>query len=198
MGNNPTTPEKGEIKVIKEKREKAPGKEATKRELVERIEELETKLSAEHERAETYLRQLIYARADVENLRKNLEKQVEDIKKLGNERIIRDLLIVLDELELSVRSGEKTSREDLLSGVEMVLKKFEKILEKQGLKPIEAFDRLFDPALHEAFMKAEVEDKPEGTIVQELKRGYTLGGKVIRPSMVKVSVKPKVVRIKGE
>ncbi|MCD6263831.1 nucleotide exchange factor GrpE [Candidatus Bathyarchaeota archaeon] len=164
----------------------------TKKELMKRVEELEEALRAERERAETYLRQLKYAKADLENLRKMVKRQVEEAVRSGNERLIRELLVVLDDLELALEAGGKAGdREALMEGVEMVLRKFRKILESEGLKPIEALGRPFNPDLHEAVMRVEDPDRPEGVVIEEVRRGYMLRGKVIRPSMVKVSVNPR-------
>lgn len=192
MGINPATPEKERIKTIKEKKEKPPAKEPTKREFMDKIEELQKNVTAEHQRAETYLRELKYAKADIENVRKTLEKQIEYVRKTGNERIIIQLFVILDEFHIAFESWDKNSKEDLLKGLEIILMKFEKILEAEGLKLIEALEKPFDPSLHQAIMKVEIEEVPEGTVVEEVKPGYTLGGKVIRPSIVKVSVKPKI------
>lgn len=191
MGTTPTIPKK-EDDVIEKKMEKekykAAQKRMTKKELMALIEELENSLAVEQEKAETYLRQLKYARADLENLRKRSERHVKDAIKSANERLIGELLVILDDLELALKVGEKTgNKEALIEGIEMVLRKFEKILKSEGLGPIEALGKPFDPRFHEAVMKVEVPNEPEGTVVEELRKGYTLRGKVIRASMVKVS-----------
>jgi len=188
----PLTPKRGEKPPTEEKKERISRKKMTKKELMKRVEELEEALRAERERAETYLRQLKYAKADLENLRKMVKRQVEEAVRSGNERLIRELLVVLDDLELTLEAGGKAGdREALMEGVEMVLRKFRKILESEGLKPIEALGRPFNPDLHEAVMRVEDPDRPEGVVVEEVRRGYMLRGKVIRPSMVKVSVNPR-------
>ena len=192
MEITPLTPKRGEKSPIEEKKERISRKRVTKKELMKRVEELEEALRAERERAETYLRQLKYAKADLENLRKMVKRQVEEAVRSGNERLIRELLVVLDDLELALEAGGKAGdREALMEGVEMVLRKFRKILESEGLKPIEALGRPFNPDLHEAVMRVEDPDRPEGVVVEEVRRGYMLRGKVIRPSMVKVSVNPR-------
>ena len=192
MGTIPTTPKREEESSIEDKKgkekKKVTRKRMTKKELIARIEELEEALRAERDRSETYLRQLKYARADLENLRNRVERQVENAIKSANEWLIRGLLVILDDLELALKAGrEAGDKEGLMEGVGMGLRKFEKILGSEGLSPIEALGKPFDPGFHEAVMKVEVLDEPEGTIVEEIRRGYTLGGKVIRASMVKVS-----------
>lgn len=185
MGITSTTPKRKEESSIEREPGKKKRKVARKR-LTKK--ELEEALKAERERAEAYIRKLKYAQADLENLRKRVERQVESALKSANERLIRGLLVILDNLELALKVGGKTdNKEALMEGVEMVLRKFEKILEGEGLSTIEALGKPFDPRFHEAVMKVEAPDEPEGTILEEIRRGYTLGGKVIRASMVKVS-----------
>jgi molecular chaperone GrpE len=201
LERNSTTPKREEISPMnKEGKEKSGETEekATKKELTAYMEKLEKDLSSERERAESYLRQLKYALADLENLRKASQRQVENAVRSGNERLVGELLVVLDDLELALKAGKAADRETLVSGVDMVLRRFEKILGDAGLKPIDALGKPFDPKLHEAVMKVETSDEPEGTIVEEIRKGYIFGGKVIRPSMVKVSVNPKKAEDKKE
>ena len=196
------TPKKEEVTPENKQQKEEQGetvKGATKKKLIATVENLENALSAERERAESYLRQLKYALADLENLRKATQRQVENAVRSGNERLIGELLVVLDDLELALKAGKEASdKEALVKGVDMVLRKFEKILGDAGLKPIDALGKPFDPKLHEAVMKVETSDEPEGIVVEEIRRGYILGGKVIRPSMVKVSVNPKKAEDKKE
>jgi molecular chaperone GrpE len=197
-----TTPKREESSPKNKEEKEKPGeteKKATKKELTAYMEKLEKDLSSERERAESYLRQLKYALADLENLRKASQKQVENAVRSGNERLVGELLVVLDDLELALKAGkEAADKEALIRGVDMVLKKFEKVLGDAGLKPIDALGKPFDPKLHEAVVKVETSDEPEGTVVEEIRKGYIFGGKVIRPSMVKVSVNPKKAEDKKE
>lgn len=200
MESKSATPKREEISPENREEKEKPmesGKKGTKKELTAYMEKLEKDLSAERERAESYLRQLKYALADLENLRKASQKQVENAIRSGNERLVGELLVVLDDLELALKAGkEAADKEALVRGVDMVLRKFEKILGDAGLKPIDALEKPFDPKLHEAVMEVETSGEPEGTVVEEIRKGYIFGGKVIRPSMVKVSVNPKKVEDK--
>jgi len=184
---------------MNEQEREAVVKGMSKKDLITLVEKLEKNLSLEREKSETYMRQLKYARADVENLRKTSEKQVENAIRSGNERLVGELLVILDDLELALRAVEKPSEDrSLVSGMRMVLVKFEKILWDAGLKPIEAFGKPFDPSLHEVVTRVETCDERDGIVLEEIRRGYTFGGKVIRASMVKVSVKPKNMEDKRE
>jgi molecular chaperone GrpE len=157
----------------------------------EQVEVLEKTLENEKKRSEEYLTQLQYARADLENLKKRFDKKLEDVQKYSNERIIIELLDIVDELELAVNSARSSnSVEILVQGVEMILKKFRKILEYEGVSPIKSVGASFDPLKHNAIEKTEKNGVEGCMIVEEIRKGYTLREKVIRPSIVKIVVQP--------
>lgn len=157
----------------------------------EQVETLEKALETEKKRSEEYLTQLKYARADLENLKKRFDRQLEDVKKYSNECIITELLDVVDELEMAIKSARSSnSTETLVQGVEMTLKKFRKILENEGVSPIKCVGEPFDPSKHNAVAKTEKEGVEGCTIVEEVRKGYTMRERVIRPSIVKVVVQP--------
>jgi molecular chaperone GrpE len=156
-----------------------------------KAETLEQALEKEKKRSEEYLMRLKYAHADVENLKKRFDRQIEEVKKYCSERLIIELLDVVDELEMAVTSGRSSnSAEAVIQGVEMTLKKLKKVLESEGVSPIECLGKPFDPSKHNAVATVEKEDAKECTIVEEVRKGYTMREKVIRPSIVKVIVKP--------
>lgn len=156
----------------------------------EQIEKLVHDLENEKKRSEEYLTRLKYAQADIENLKKRYERQLEEAKKYGNENLIVELLEIIDELEMAIKSGcSSDSAEAVINGVEMTLKKLEKILKKEEVSPIECIDKPFDPSKHNAVEKIEKKDVGDCTVVEEIRKGYILKGKVIRPSIVKISVK---------
>lgn len=150
-------------------------------------------IESEKKRAQDYLNRLTYLQADFENLKKRFDREAEQIKNYCNERIVIQLLDVVDELELAVKNGEiSVSSEGLLEGVEMTLKKLRKVLEQEGVTPIESPEgKVFDPTLHNAIAAVEQADVADGTVIEEIRKGYMMKGKVIRPSIVKVAVKPK-------
>lgn len=155
----------------------------------EQVETLEKVLETERKRSEEYLAQLTYARADIENLKKRFDRQLEDAKIYANERIIIELLDVVDELEMAVKSAAScNTAEPLVQGVEMTLKKLTKILEKEEVSPIKSVGEPFDPEKHNAVARIEKEGVEGCIIIEEVRRGYTMRGKVIRPSIVKVVV----------
>jgi molecular chaperone GrpE len=154
---------------------------------------LEQLLDSERKRSEDYLSRLKYLQADLENFKKRSEREAEQVKNYCIERIVIKLLDVVDELELAVKNGEiSTSPESLIEGVEMTLKKFRKVLEQEGVTPIDNPEgKIFDPSKHNAIAVVEQVDVGDGTVLEEIRKGYVMRGKVIRPTIVKVSIKPK-------
>jgi molecular chaperone GrpE len=143
----------------------------------------------EKKRSADYLNRLKYMQADFENYRKRVDRQIEEAKRTSNERLVMDLLEVMDELELAVSNGKACESATITEGVEMTLKKLRKILEAEGVKPIESVGKKFDPDLYSVICTAPREDVEESTVLEELRKGYIMNGKVIRPSMVKISIR---------
>lgn len=145
-------------------------------------EEIE-KLQAEVEDwKQSYLRK----QADFQNFTKRKEKELEELRKFASEKIITKLLDGVDNLERAITASSETKDFDgLVKGVDMILTQLKGIMESEGVEAIKA-EGNYDPMFHHAVM---VEDNPEyqdDEIVLELQKGYTMKGKVIRPSMVKV------------
>ena len=165
----------------------------------EQLESLQEALETEKRRAENYLTQLKYARADLENLKNRCDREIDEVKKHCTERIVTDLLDVADELELAIQSARSSeSSEALVQGVEMTLKKLKKILENEGVSPMKCVGELFDPSKHSAVAKTEEEGVDGCRIVEEVRKGYTMREKVIRPSIVKVVVQPSQSKKRDE
>src|SRR6266446_8127080 len=151
--------------------------------LKETMEELER----EKAKSEDYLRRLQYLQADFENYRKRVEKEMSDIRQFGNQRLLSDLIVVNDELELALREAEESGEDPtIVEGVGMVHKRLQSILSKEGVEKIHSIGSKFNHDLHDAALRV-VSDKEEGTIVEEIRQGYNLWGKVLRPSIVKVA-----------
>jgi len=167
--------------------------DAQKEEEDQSVDRLEKLLDDERKRAEDYLARLSYLQADLENFKKRFDRETEQIKSFCTERLVIQLLDIIDELELAVKNGEiSTSPDSLLEGVEMTLKKLRKVLEQEGVTPIENPEgKVFDPTRHNAVVVVEQDDVDEGTVLEEIRKGYMMKGKVIRPTIVKVAVKPK-------
>jgi molecular chaperone GrpE len=153
--------------------------------------ELEKELKQEHERAEDYLRRLQYLQAEFDNYRKRMEKEREEMSRAAADRLLVKLLEVFDELSIAVDVAKKADdKEVIVPGLEMVLKKLKALMANEGLKPIEAVGKEFDPNLHETVEPLDTADVG-GRITEEIRKGFTLRGKVIRSSLVKVGAASK-------
>lgn len=154
----------------------------------EDLEALRTALEEEKRRSEDYLTRLKYMQADFENFRKRLERQIEEIKRHSNERIVISLLDVVDELDMAINNARSAGSVDILvKGVEMTLKKLRRVLSAEGVSEIECVGKPFDPSMHE--VACVVDGDSDGIVLEEVRKGYMMGGKVIRPSVVKISKK---------
>src|SRR6266704_298198 len=151
------------------------------------LDEAKEELEKEKAKADDYLRRLQYLQADFENYRKRVEKEMSDNRQIGNQRLLSDLIIVNDELELALREAEESQESPtIVEGVGMVHKRLQTLLTKEGVEKIRSLGSRFNPDLHDAALRVE-SDKEDGTIVEEIRQGYTLKGKVLRPSIVKVA-----------
>ncbi len=135
--------------------------------------------------AEERLDQLRYLQADFDNYRKKFDKEKEAIIKLANENLIKELIVLLDDFESSIRL---TENEENKEGIALLHKKFFSLLQKNGLKEIEALGKKFDPYFHEVLCK-ELSEHSDQQVIEEIQKGYVLGPKVIRPTKVKISEK---------
>lgn len=159
----------------------------------ERLETVAHHLELEKKRSEEYLTRLKYAQADLENLKKRFDRQIEEVRNYGNERLILELLEVVDELEMAVKSSRVSdSAEVTIQGVEMTLRKLEKVLKNEGVSSIECLGEAFNPSKHDAVARIEKEGVEDCIVIEEVRKGYIMKGKVIRPSIVKIAVKPSL------
>ena len=168
--------------------EALPGGEAAEAKAVsfeERIRELEAALAAAEKKAEEYYQQFLRSRADFENLRRRVNKEREEFLHFAGEALVAALLPVLDDFERALKSpGEDVAA--FLAGAEMIYRRLSETLAQEGLEPIPAVGSVFDPARHEAVAYEPAGEEPN-TVLEELRRGYTFRGKVIRPALVKVA-----------
>ena len=147
---------------------------------VEAVQEEKERLLAEAE--DRYKR--LYA--DFDNFRRRSRQEKEELSNVVAQNLILELLPVLDNFERALSSFSEEEAAGIGSGVSMIYRQLFGALEKAGLSIVEAEGKEFDPQYHEAVLRVEDADQAEGTIVQELQKGYSVKGKVIRPSMVKV------------
>jgi len=166
-----------------------PEQQESTHDTLNQISQLEDALDHEREKSEDLLRRLQYLQADFENYRKRVEKEMGDVKRLSNERLLSDLLTVKDELDLAFAKIRETKQNPvLLEGVGMIQKRVQNILSKEGVERVPGEGFMFNPDYHEAALRV-VSDEDEGTVVEEVRAGYMLKGRVLRPSIVKVAGK---------
>ncbi len=125
--------------------------------------------------------------AEFDNFRKRTEKDRADFVQYAGMELIRELLPVLDNFELALKT--ECASKDYAKGIEMIYQRMADTLKKAGLEPIEAEGKLFDPHLHQAVDRFPTNDVPEDTVLSEFQRGYKFKGKLLRASMVKVAVR---------
>lgn len=171
--------------MVEEKRgngeEPQAGQESTE---VQDLESLRKTLVEEKDRAESYLAHWQRSQADFLNLKRRNEQEREEALKFANAMLILNLLPILDDLERAFGSvSARLAGLTWVDGIRLIQRKFQAVLEAQGLQEIRATGQPFDPHLHEAVMQAEGE---EGIVLEELQRGYKLQDRVIRPALVVV------------
>ena len=173
--------------------EKAPAKEETAQAEEKAAEEEpektgEAEKDPKDEKLEELNAKYMRLMADFQNQRKRFEKERADIYQYANEKIVGDILPVLDNFERAL-DAEGGDLEAYAKGMQLIFEQLKKALENAGLEEIKAMDEEFDPNVHNAVMTDNLEEKEDGTITKVLQKGYKLKDKVIRPSMVAVNKK---------
>lgn len=162
----------------------------TEEEIVEEISGDKKKETFE-ERIEKLEEKNLRLLAEFQNYKRRTDKEKADIYIYANERLITEILVVLDNFARAKRAIEKKGDKELLQefngGISLIEKSINDLLTKEGVEEIKCLEEQFDPNYHHAAIMEEVEDVDEGIVLEELQKGYKLNGKVIRPSMVKVS-----------
>ena len=123
--------------------------------------------------------------ADFQNYKRRTEKEKSDIYAYANEKLVSELLNVIDSFERALEHGE--ADESFVQGMGNIFKMLKGVLEKSGLEEVEALGVEFDPNFHNAVMTEDSDEYESGFVTEVLQKGYKLNGKVIRPSMVKVA-----------
>jgi molecular chaperone GrpE len=159
---------------------------------MEDSEQLKKELEEQTHLAQERLDQLKYLQADFDNFRRWSAKEKDLITEMANEKLMEDLLVILDDFERALPSLDQEKNK---AGMEMIYKNFAKILSTYGLQPIDCVGKKFDPHFHEALCTEKCAQE-QNTVLEELGKGYRLKSRVIRPSKVKIA--EQVVEDKGE
>lgn len=153
-------------------------------------EETQPEVKEEKKEEIDYKSKYFYIAAELDNFRKRAEREKIDTVQFGNQRIIQDMVEVLDNFERTInmlRPDQDQKVKNLVFGLDMIEKQFLTALAKHGLKPIEALGKDFDPNFHEAMAQEYAEGKKPNEVIKELQKGFVLNGRVIRASKVVVA-----------
>ena len=156
--------------------------EAQLEESFKRARETGERLKETHDR-------LLRTAAEFDNFKKRAVKEKEDVQRFGIERLLKDFLPVMDNLERALDHAEQHDLAQVIEGVRLVQKLFETTLAKHGVVGFSALGKSFDPGVHEALMQQE-SDEAAGTVVSEMAKGYKLNDRLVRPAAVVVA-KPR-------
>ena len=150
-------------------------------------------LKAAEAKVKEYWDKLLRTTADFDNYKKRAARERQDAVKFANEGIIGTLIPVLDNFEMAMAAttgAQDPAIQSLQSGVAMIHQQLKKALSDAGLEEVDATNQTFDPNLHEAVSQQESADIPEGHVLQQLRKGYKLRDRLLRPATVVVAKKP--------
>ncbi len=130
---------------------------------------------------------LMRRQADFENYRKRIERERQDDRRHSTGRLVEDLLPVLDAFERALKAHDDPAYEEYRKGLELIYRQLSETLARHGLERIAAAGKPFDPHFHQAIERVQSADHPEGTVLEVLQDGFLVHGRVVRPSIVRVS-----------
>ena len=157
------------------------------------LKEMEARFKAKEEEAKETYDRLLRVSADFENYKKRSSREMEEFRKYANQSLLKEMLSVVDNLELAINSSNDGKNPDktLIDGLNLTLNEILRVFEKFNVTPIEAQGKAFDPAYHEAVMREETDDYPENSVISEFQKGYLIHDRLLRPAMVVVAVPKK-------
>ena len=134
---------------------------------------------------------LLRKQAEFENYKKRMDRERSEYLQFASAELMKELLGALDSFDIAIRNAADAGKdgENTLRGFELIYKQLQDTLARFGLKPIEATGKKFDPNVHQAVSTQAATGVEENTVVEEMRKGYTLNGRLLRPAMVSVSVK---------
>jgi molecular chaperone GrpE len=144
-------------------------------------------------KADEHWERLLRVSADFENYKKRAAREKHEAARHANEALLEKLIPVLDNLDMALASAQGTpgrAAQSLQTGIDMVQQQLRNALKETGLEEVNALGQPFDPNLHEAVSQQETEDAPEGQVVQQLRKGYRLRERLLRPASVIVAKQP--------
>jgi len=175
----------GPVEGDRGNREVPPATDAAPEEVVD---DLQAELAAAERRADEHLSDLKRLAAEFDNYRKRVARDQERVVSLAHERLVKELLPIVDDLERALEAAERHEEARLEEGVKLVHRALTDVLRKEGLEEIET-DGRFDPHVHEALL-SQPSEAEEGAVIEVVQRGYRVGDRVLRPARVVVSAGP--------
>ncbi len=168
--------------------------ELNNKNLEDNVEELnasqkDEEVSEEKSEEESYKDKYFYIAAEMQNMQRRFDKEKENLLKYGSEKILRDMLDVVDNFERTlgfIEADQDEKVKNIAIGIDMIAKQFVEALGKHGLKKVDALGKIFDPNFHEALAQQPADDKEDMEIIQVHQTGYTLNERLIRPAKVVV------------
>ena len=143
---------------------------------------------ATQDKAKESMDQLLRLKADFENTKKRLQREKEDAIKFANEKLLVEILPIVDNLDRAMASlSEGHDPVKVIEGLKLAQEELHQVLELHGVQVVQAVGEAFNPQLHEAVAAVESAEAKEGTILDEVQRGYVLNGRLIRPSRVRIA-----------
>lgn len=155
--------------------------------LEQEIEELEQERDELQEKRDEFEDRMMRAAADLENFRKRAKREKTELKKYGAKPLLEDLIQNIDNLERALEHADSSNEQNIIEGVEMVLRQLHSNLETHGIEQFDSEGEDFDPEQHEAIQQVETTEHETGTIVDEFQKGYFLHDRLLRPAMVSVA-----------
>ena len=158
-------------------------------EAVSEVEELKAKLAAAEAKAEENWDMVVRTKAEMDNMRRRTERELENAHKYALEKFAQELLPVIDSLEMGVlaASDENTDIHKIREGTEMTLKMFESVIDKFGIKSVHPEGEVFNPEHHQAMSMIDSAEHAPNTVINVMQKGYLLNERLVRPAMVVVS-----------
>jgi molecular chaperone GrpE len=155
----------------------------------EQLEELKEKAA----KADEHWQRLLRTSADFDNFKKRAAREKQDAIKFANEGLLQKLIPVLDNFDMALSAAQAAqgdSAESLQTGISMIYQQLKNAASEAGLEEVDAVGKVFDPNFHEAVSQKESADIPEGNVLQQLRKGYKLRERLLRPASVIVARKP--------
>lgn len=172
-----------EVKVEAATTEEVAEETEVKDEVVEEVSELEVAQKEATEMKEKYF----YIAAEMENLKRRQANEMDKVRKFGSEKLLKSMLDIVDNLErtlTAIESDEDEKVKNIFVGIDMVRNQFMASLKDNGLEPVEAVGKKFDPNFHEAMTQQPAEGKEDDEIITEFQKGYMLNGRLLRAAKV--------------